>query len=119
MSILKIFSEIQEEIKRAEAKHGVQDFQPIRARKRLISHVNSEDMKQIVDAKMRDKTITHDWIIAEEFFEAIEESNGSPALRKELVQLACAVVKAIKAFDAQEQKRNDGRAIEAAENQGL
>jgi hypothetical protein len=97
-----IFNEVLSEIVRSEHKHGNQDSVPVISSKFNI-HLSADAARRDCDASMADKTVTHAHIISEEFHEFVE-ADTAEELRKELVQLACVCVKAIKAFDNQHKK---------------
>lgn len=99
-----LWVEILAEIERSETKFGVQDGNPIDTPPTVNYAWDlppAKDAKEINDTTMRARpgTIAHFEIILEEFLEVVEETDPAK-VRKELVQLACVTIKAIRALDS-------------------
>jgi hypothetical protein len=100
--IENIFNEVLSEIHRSEAKHGLQNDVPV------VNHIkfsynfrDSDEARLACDKAMALKHHTHAHIIAEEYHEFMDAQTPHER-REELVQLACVVIKAIKALDTQQ-----------------
>lgn len=100
-----LLAEVLNEIKRSEDKFGDQDKNPINPpinENNLLAILPAASQVQGRNDHIMDNvpgTIDHFHIILEELAEAVEASG--PNVRKELVQLACVTVKAIRALDSQ------------------
>ena len=114
-----IYKEIEAEIERSEAKHGIQDDIPS-LDQTLLNRKGSCDAQRmaeeyevptadraqfLTDNRMKHRQHTHAHIVVEELCEAIACLKDEDAMRKELIQLACVVVKWIKALDHQKKHR--------------
>lgn len=105
-----LLSEVRTEIRRSEEKFGDQDANPVKPVKpfenNFVSRLpEADDVKYRNDKCMREgPPIDHFHIILEEFLEATEELDLAN-VRKELIQLACVTVKAIRAIDYREDEQ--------------
>lgn len=115
MKYKHIYQEIEAEIERSEAKHGNQDHIPSLDQVLLkrVGGCTPQRMaeeygiptanvaKNACDRAMQDKDHTQAHIVVEELCEAVACLEDTEKMRKELVQLACTVVKWIKSIDHQ------------------
>lgn len=115
MKYTHLYKEIEAEIERSEKKHGNQDHIPsldqtLLYRKggcsieRMLKEYElptAERAQYLCDKAMEHGEHTHAHIVVEELCEAIACLNNTVEMRKELIQLACVVVKWIKALDHQ------------------